>query len=111
MKAIIRFAAAISGLAGLGIIVHGVLTKWQLIDPGRGTLWTIIPLWVLFVLKEASASPWFREKIRLPPPFAGALAGVVSVVLIILAVMALISIPFLWFGVIEELAGGGGAPH
>ena len=108
MKTFIRFVTTIAGLAGLGIIVHEVFKKWQLIGPGRGILWTVIPLWILFALKEASVSLWFREKSRLPPRLVGALAGVVSVVLIILAVMALISIPFLWFGVIEELAKGGG---
>ncbi len=108
MKTLIRFSATIAGLAGLGIIVHEVLRKWQLVDPGRGILWTIVPMWVLFVVKEATASTWLKEQARLPPRLVSALGGVVSAVLIILAVMALISIPFIWFGVIEELASGGG---
>ena len=108
MKTFVRFCATIAGLAGLGIIVHEVLKKWQLIAPGRGILWTIVPLWVLFVVKEATASNWLREQARLPPRLVSALTSAVSVVLIILAVMTLISIPFLWYGVIEELASGDG---
>ena len=108
MKATIRFFIAISGLAGLGIIVHEVLKKWQLIGPDRGILWTIVPLWALLALKEASTSPGFRERFRMPPRLAGVLAPVVNAFLIILAILALISIPFLWFGIIEDLAKGGG---
>ena len=108
MKATFRFVIAISGLAGLGIIVHEVLKKWQLVGPNRGILWTIVPLWVLWVLREASSSLWFRDKFRVPARLAGALTGVVSALLMILAILALISIPFLWFGIIEELAGKGG---
>lgn len=109
MKATIRFVIAISGLAGLGIIVHEVLKKWQLMGPGYGILWTIIPLWTLLALKEASTSRWFREKFGMPARLAGALTTVVSAFLIILAILALISIPFLWFGIIEDLAKGGGS--
>ena len=105
MKATIRIVTAILGVAGLGIIVHEVLKKWQLIGPDRGILWTIVPLWALLALKEASTSPGFR----MPPRLAGVLASVVNAFLIILAILALISIPFLWFGIIEDLARGGGA--
>ena len=108
MKATFRFVIAIAGLAGLGIIVHEVLKKWQLIGADRGILWTIIPLWALLAFKEAAASLWFREKFRMPAGLAFALTSVVSALLVILAILALISIPFLWFGIIEELAGKGG---
>ncbi len=109
MKTTFRFFIAISGLAGLGIIVHEVLKKWQLIGSQRGIFWSILPLWGLLALREASTSRWFRDKCRMPPRLAGALAGVVSALLVILAILALISIPFLWFGIIEDLAKGGGA--
>ena len=109
MKATFRFVIATAGLAGLGLIVHEVLKKWQLIGADRGILWTIVPLWALLALREASSSLWFREKVRMPMRLAGALTGVVSALLVVLAILALISIPFLWFGIIEDLAQGGGA--
>ncbi len=109
MNATLRFVIAIAGLAGLGIIVHEVLKKWQLIGAERGIFWTIVPLWALLALREASSSLWFREKFRMPTRLAGALTGVVSALLVVLAILALISIPFLWFGIIEDLAKRGGA--
>ncbi len=111
INTMIRLALTIAGLAGLGVIVHEVLLKWQLIGPRRGILWSILPLWALFVLKEISITRWFGEGLRLSPRVAAALAGAVNLLLIVLAVAAMISIPFLWFGIIEELAKGGGTPR
>ncbi len=111
MKTVVRHVTAVAGLAGLGVIIHEVLQKWHLVSQGRGILWSIIPLWLLYVLKESLSSQWCRESARLPPPFYSVLAAGVRALLIVLGILALISIPFLWFGVIEELATGGGVPR
>lgn len=108
MNVTIRFVTTILGLAGLGIIIHEVVRKWQLLGSDHGVLWTIIPLWALFLMKEVTTSLWFQEKVRLPRPFTKTLSGIVSILLIGLAILALASIPLLWFGIIEELARGGG---
>lgn len=111
MNAIIRFATALLGLAGLGIIVHEVLKKWQLIDPHRGIIWTVVSLWMLFICREVTRSVYFRERLRLSSRLAAALTAMVNALLIILTILAVVSIPFLWFGIIEDLARGGGAPR
>lgn len=108
MNAIIRVVTTLAGLAGLGIIVHEVLKKWQWFDGGRSILWTIAPLWNLFICKETATATYFQERFKLSPRVAGALKATLNGILIVLAILALVSIPFLWFGIIEELAKGGG---
>jgi hypothetical protein len=109
MPAFFRIVATLAGLAGLGVIVHEVLQKWQVIGPTVGVLWTIAALWILWACREATRSARFQARLRLAERPVRGIAAAVSIILTILAILALTSIPFLWFGIIRELARGGGA--
>jgi hypothetical protein len=108
MPAFIRIVVTLSGLAGLGVIVHEVLKKWQVIGPTVGVFWTIAALWFLLACREATRSARFHARLGLAAQPARGITAAVNIVLTILAILALISIPFLWFGIIRELARGGG---
>jgi hypothetical protein len=92
------------GLCGFGIIVFEILKKWQLFSSHLSPLWIIAPVLILFSVKQATTSPHWIHKLNLSPIVVKRLSILIKITWICLGILALISIPFLWFGVIEELA-------
>jgi hypothetical protein len=102
-----RFISNLIGLLGLsffGFMVAEVLKKWQLIDKSFSSVWVIVPILIIFVVKKVTGSPYIRNNSILSPNIVHASAVIINIILIILGILAIISIPFLWFGVIEETA-------
>ena len=102
-----RFISYLSGLLGLsffGFMVAEILKKWQLIDKSLSSVWVIVPILIIYIVKKVTASPYIRNNSILSPNVLHALAVIINIILIILGISAIISIPFLWFGVIEETA-------
>ena len=104
LKSILIFIFYLLGLFGFGVIVTEVLKKWQIISQSASSLWIIVPIWTLYIIKQATQSPAWRDKLHLSPQTIHRSNTVINVILIILGLMALISLPFLWYSVIEELA-------
>ena len=108
MKELISsFISYLSGLLGLsffGFMVAEILKKWQLIDKSRSSVWVIVPILIIFLVKKVTASPYIRNNSILSSNTLHALAVIINIILIMLGISAIISIPFLWFGVIEETA-------
>ncbi len=107
-KSLIRFVVGFLGLLGLGFIVFEVLRKWELIPTNLGALWIVIPILLLFICREISGSARILHALGIAPDTARHFRRIIHVALVMLAILTLVSIPFLWFGTIEELAGRGG---
>ncbi len=54
--------------------------------------------------KKAAGSPYFRANSKLSPDFLKTSEKNIEIILIILVILAVVSIPFLWLGVIKKLA-------
>ncbi len=109
-KVILRFIFALLGLTGLGIIVTEILGKWELLGENINPFWIVIPIVILFLGNEFVNSEAFRTNQKLTRQQTQRIVKFTNAILIILSIMILISIPFIWFGTVEELAGrsGGG---
>ena len=107
-KTLFRLITGGIGLSGFGVIVAGVLKKWHLIGNTVDAIWIIIPVLVLFVCREVANSYHMRKILKLSSNVENNLGIIVNILVLIISVLAVISIPFLWFGVIEELAKKGG---
>ena len=104
LKSILIFIFYLLGLFGFGVIVAEVLKKWKIISQSASSLWIIVPIWTLYIIKQATRSPAWRDKLNLSPRAIHRSNTIINVILVILGLMALISLPFLWYGIIEELA-------
>lgn len=107
-KSILRFIFCLIGLLGFSIIIAEILKKWQLISKNISPVWVIMPILILFVVKEITNSPYIRNNSKLSPNIVNTSALIINIILIIISILALISIPFLWYGAIEEMAAQGG---
>ena len=108
---ILRFISYLIGLLGLsffGFMVAEILKKWQLIDKSLSSVWVIVPILILFVGKKVTDSPYIRNNSKLSPNILNASAVIINIILIILGILAIISIPFLWFGFLVETARAAG---
>jgi len=101
---LLRFISYLIGLSGFGVIVAEVLKKWQIISKNLSPVWVIVPILILFVVKEVTNSPYIRNNSKLSPNILNISAVMINIILIILSILAIISIPLLWYGVIEETA-------
>ena len=99
---LLRFISCLIGLSGFGVIVAEVLKKWQLINKSLSFVWIIVPILILFVVTEVTNSPYIRNNSKLSPNILNITAVILNIILITIGILAIISIPFLWFGVIEE---------
>ena len=110
LKGAIRLLWAILGLTGLGIIVAEVLGKWQFLGDNTNPFWIVLPIICLFFGYEFVNSKTFHNNQKLTKQQTRRIIKCANAILIILSIMILMSIPFIWFGTVEELAGrsGGG---
>lgn len=102
-KSLLLYCFCLLGLAGFGIIIFEILKKWQLISTGLSPIWIIVPIWMLFSAKQVTKSHYWTNEFNLSPIVVKRITIFVNLILITLGLLALISLPFLWFGVIEEL--------
>ena len=107
-QATLRIVLCSLGLTGLGIIVTEILKKWTLIEKDLGSVWIVVPILILFTCSEVLKSGYIDIFQDYSPELAHTFVIIVNAVLIIVSILALISIPLIWFGTIEELARGGG---
>ncbi|THB80602.1 MAG: hypothetical protein D3926_06335 [Desulfobacteraceae bacterium] len=107
MKTLLRILACLGGLSGFGVIAAEILKKWEIIDPDLSLLWVVSPILLLYLCMEALNAPLIRDNKKLPEGLVKPLARGVHIILILVSILAVISIPFIWFGTIEQLAGGG----
>ena len=104
-KEIIRYTLIIFGLTGFGIIVAEILKKWSFINRTLGIAWIIIPLLALFGCREYLNSSLIGHQSKISPFYKNRILKITDVLLVILSILMFISIPFIWYGTIEELAG------
>ena len=103
-KSILWFFSCLIGLAGFGIIVTEILKKWQIIGKTLSPVWIIAPIWLLFIVKKVPLSPFLIDRLHLSPKVVKRATSIINIIWIIFAIGAVISLPFLWYGVIKELA-------
>ena len=110
IKEIFRYSIVLFGLAGLGIIAGEMLRKWQIVDKSTNLIWIISPIFILFFCKEIFNSSYIEDKQIFSKRQTEIALKVINAVLIVISILILISIPFIWYGTIKELAGqsGGG---
>jgi hypothetical protein len=107
---ILRYVLVLFGLAGVGIIVFEVLRKWQFMGKATNPLWIVAPIFILFFCKEIFSASYLVNKQIISKHHSEISFKLINALLVIIAILILISIPFIWYGTIEELAGraGGG---
>ena len=104
-KELTRYISGTIGLACFGVVVAEILKKWELISPDLNPLWVVSAILLLFAAKECVFSSYVKDHWNVSPRIFKTSQKVVNIIWIILAVITLLSIPFIWFGVIEEMAG------
>ena len=110
LRKFIRYIIALLGLSGFGIIVAEILKKYHLVSKTTNPFWIIVPILILFMCNEIFKSPYLKNNPKFSPDTLDRVVKTINTILIIICVLALLSIPFIWYGTIEELAGrrGGG---
>jgi len=110
IKEIFRYTLVLLGLAGLGIIASEMLRKWQIVDKSANPIWILSPIFILFFCKEIFNSSYIENKKIFSKRQTEIALKIINAILVIITILILISIPFIWYGTIEELAGkqGGG---
>ncbi|MDJ0986227.1 MAG: hypothetical protein QNJ26_11850 [Desulfobacterales bacterium] len=104
LKSISWFIFCLLGLSGFGVIVAEVLKKWHFISEDLSVVWVVAPILILYIVQQATQSSYVRRYFNLSSHFVSRSRTIINIILVILGVFALISLPFLWYGVIEELA-------
>jgi hypothetical protein len=61
----------------------------------------------IFCRQAGFCVPYIRNDVNLSPKVLNTTRAIRDIILIIFSILALISIPLLWYGVIEELAKQG----
>ncbi len=109
-KEIFRTIFILLGLSGFGVIVYEILIKWNFLGRKYGFFWVIVPILVLFMGKSFINSSYISNHPKFSPIMTKRIILVLNIILTIMTILVLISIPFIWYGTIEELAGknGGG---
>lgn len=107
-QSLIRFITCLVGLSGIGIIVGETLKKWQILGEDLSLAWVVVPILMLFISREVAINFFIKDNKRISPELANRLTLIVNVVFFIGSIAVFVSIPCLWFGVIEELASKGG---
>ena len=110
IRHLLRYILVLFGLAGLGIIVFEVLRKWEFVGRATNPLWIVAPIFILFFCKEIFSASYLGNKHIISNHQSEISLKLINAILVIIAILILISIPFIWYGTIEELAGkaGGG---
>lgn len=103
-KSLLVYFLCLLGLCGFGIIVFEILKKWQLIHASMSPAWIIAPILILFGVKQAITSHYWINSLNLSPIVVKRIRFLINGILIILGLLAITSLPFLWYGVIAELA-------
>jgi hypothetical protein len=104
-KELFRNIFILLGLSGFGIIVYEILIKWEFLGRNYSFLWVIVPILILFVCKSFINSTYIRNHPKFSPTMTKRIVSTINIVLTVVTILIIISIPFLWYGVIKELAG------
>ena len=104
LKEIFRISFIVSGLTGFGLIVCEILKKWGFIAKGPSYVWIILSVLALFACKTFFNSSYIQNHPDLSSAFTKRIVMIINGIFVIIAIIVLISIPFIWFGTIEELA-------
>ena len=107
-KNLLRLLVGLIGLSGFGVIFAEILKKWKLISSDLSLLWIIAPILILFLCREIARSSHIKENKILSQNFTKVVITIIDVIFIVASIFICASIPFLWFGVIEELGTRGG---
>jgi hypothetical protein len=99
-----RLISCLIGLAVLGAIVAEVLKKWHLIAKSLSPAWVIVAIWLIFMVKEAASAFFLRDKANPSPRLLKTVTIIINIMLLVIFIGTVISIPFIWFGAIEETA-------
>ena len=105
-----RYIIALLGLTGFGVIATELFKKWHFVSKTTSPIWIIVPILILFICNEFIKSSYVKNNPKFSHGSTSRVVTIINTILIILCILALISIPFIWYGTIEELAGreGGG---
>lgn len=92
------------GLLGFGVIVAEMLKKWELISPQINPLWVVAPILILYGAKVAVNSAVVVNHPRISKKALSFMSKTIHILLIIALIATILSIPFVWYGVIEQAA-------
>jgi hypothetical protein len=98
----ISFAVTLFGISCFCYILSEVIKKIKWISDEFSALWIILPVCLLYSIKELSKSRRFKDYVSLSPDKTKYLEKLFNTLLILFSVLAVIAIPFLWYGVILE---------
>ncbi len=102
-----RLIACILGLLGFSVIIAECLNSFELFDFRVKIAFVAVPLLLVFLLSELVHN---ILKKKMDSSAAGKkkyqrLVTIYNLILFLLFIALVVSIPFLWWGVIEKLAG------
>lgn len=105
-------AAAVCGIASLGVIVAEVINNAGWLTFRVPIAHVVLPLLAVYLLYELAIRIIGQRTDRREPvgKAARALLGTTRLIYLVLGVIALLSIPLLWWGVIKRLAMQAGTP-
>jgi len=104
LKELFRFTFILLGLTGFGIIVYEILVKWNFISKGYSSVWIIVLILTLFICKAFFNSSYIKNNQVFSPRLTKNVVKIINTILIIISILILLSIPFIWYGTIKELA-------
>lgn len=106
---IVRLVIILSGISGVAFIVTDMLKMWQIVNPAFSPAWFIVPFNMLFLTREAVNSSWGRKSGRISATTRKYMGRAIETLIILLFIILLVSIPFVWTGVIDTVSGRAGA--
>ena len=102
--------AAICGIASLAVIVAEVINNTRWLPVRVEILHVVVPLLALYLFYELAIRMIRQQADRREPAgkIARALLRTTRTIYLVLGIIALLSIPLLWWGVIKKLAAQAG---
>lgn len=103
---VFRLTMCILGIVTAAIVVDESLKKWNILPVDISRLWIVSGLVSTFLMIDFMKSDFYQTLSLRYPKTTRAMSVTVKWSLVVMAILIFIALPFLWFGVIQELAGG-----
>jgi hypothetical protein len=105
MKEFVRLMICIVGLSLMCTLFTDILLGWHIFSSSLNLACVIIPVLVVFIIKELAYSPYIKDNPDWSPKVFYTLDKMFEILVLILSILLIISIPFVWYAVIDATIG------
>ena len=105
MKEFVRLMICIVGLSLMCTLFTDILKGWHIFSSSLNLAWVIIPVLVVYIIKELTYSPYIKDNPNWSPKVFCTLDKIFEILLLILSILLIISVPFVWYGAIDATIG------